>query len=62
MFKTFPKIVIQKTVEATSDLIANEIDDIITRFSKTSQHINLETNQEILKEKSPELWQKLLII
>ena len=42
-------------MEATSDLIANEIDDIITRFSKTSQHINLETNEEILKEKSPEL-------
>ena len=42
-------------MEATRDLIGNEIADEFTRSSKTSQQINLETNEEILKEKSPEL-------
>ena len=56
-FKTSSKRVIQKTVEATSDLIGNKIADKITsvqitRVSKTPPKNNSETNEEeILREK-----------
>ena len=46
-----------KAVEATGDLIGNNIADKITRVSKTSTQNNLETNkEEILRERyiSPE--------
>ena len=36
----------QKTAEATSDLIGNKIAEIITRVSKTSPMNNSETNEE----------------
>ena len=50
--KTASKRVIQKTVEATGDLIGNNIADKITRVSKTSTQSNLETNEEeILRER-----------
>ena len=50
------KKVIQKTVKATGDLIDNEIDDKITKVSKTSQQNNSKavTNEpgiEIPKER-----------
>ena len=53
--------VIQKTEGATGDLIGNKNADKTTRSSKTSPHNNLETNEEILREKyiSPELRQKI---
>ena len=62
--KTSWKRVIQKTAKATRDLIGNKISDKITRVSKTLPQNNLETNEDILKEKyiSPELRQKLLMI
>ena len=63
MFKTSSKRVIQKTVEATGDLIGNEIADKMTRVSKTSPQNNSETNEEeMLGEKyiSPELRQKII--
>ena len=47
--KTSAKRVIQKT--ATGDLIGNKFADKITRVTETSPHINLETNEEILREK-----------
>lgn len=54
---TQKKKMIQKTTEATSDLIGNKI----TNASKTSPQ-NLETNKEILWKKyiSPELRQKII--
>lgn len=54
---TQKKKMIQKTTEATSDLIGNKI----TKASKTSPQ-NLETNEEILWKKyiSPELRQKII--
>ena len=60
LLKISSKRVIQKTAEATSDLIGNKFADKITRVSKTSSQNNLETNEEIVKEKhiSPELRQK----
>ena len=49
--KTTSKIAIQKTAEATGDLIGNIIADRITRGSKTSPKNNSETNEEeILRE------------
>ena len=47
-------------MEATGDLIGNKVANIITRSQKASPWNNLETNEEILKEKytSPELRQK----
>ena len=63
VFKTSSKRVIQKTVEATGDLIGNEIADKMTRVSKTSPQNNSETNEEeMLGEKyiSPELRQKII--
>ena len=49
----------QKTGETTSDLIGNKIAE---KISKTSPQTNLETKEEILREKyiSPELIQKIL--
>ena len=41
--KTSPKRVIQKTAEATGDLIDNKIADRITKVSKNSPQNNLET-------------------
>ena len=59
--RTFSKRVIQKTAEATSDLIGNKIANRITKVSKHSQQNNSETvtnkhDKEIPKEKyvSPE--------
>ena len=49
-FKTSSRKVIQKTAEATSDLIGNKIADKIIRASKTSPENNLQTNEEILRE------------
>ena len=53
--------VIQKTEGATGDLIGNKNAGKTTRSSKTSSHNNLETNEEILREKyiSSELRQKI---
>ena len=47
-FETASKRTIQKTTEATADLIGNNIANKITRSSKASPPINLETNEEIL--------------
>ena len=60
LLKIYSKRVIQKIAEATGDLIGNKFVDKITRVSKTSSQNNLETNEEIIKEKhiSPELRQK----
>ena len=73
--KTTSKIVIQKTAEATGDLIGNKIDDAvakshdgtITKVSKNSQQNNSETvtnehDKEIPKEKyiSPEERQEII--
>ena len=51
-------------MEATGDLIGNKIADKITRSSKTSPQNNLETNEEILREKykSLELRQKIILM
>ena len=60
LLKISSKRVIQKTAEVTGDLIGNKFADKITRVSKTLSQNNLETNEEIIKEKhiSPELRQK----
>ena len=60
--KTSSKRVIRKRAEATGDLIGNKIADKITRVSKTSPQNNLETSEEILREKhiSLELRQKII--
>ena len=60
--QTSSKRVVQKTVEATSDLIGNKIAHKTTRSLKTSPHNNLETNEEILREKyiSPGLRQRVI--
>ena len=54
--KTSSKRVIQKTAEATGDLISNKIADRITKVSKYSQQNNSETvinqnDKEIPKER-----------
>ena len=49
--KTASKRAIQKTVEATGDLIGNKIADSITKVSKTSLQNNSETNEGILEER-----------
>ena len=50
--KTTSKRAIQKTAEATGDLIGNKIADRTTRVSKTSPQNNSETNEEeILRER-----------
>ena len=65
--QNFSKRVIQKTAEATGDLIGNKTANKITKLSKKSQQYNSEivTNEhdkEILKEKcvSPEGWQEMI--
>ena len=61
-FKTSSRRVIQKTVEATSHLIENNIADKITIVSETSPQSNLETNEKTLREKyiSPKRIQKII--
>ena len=56
--KTTSKKAIQKTAEATGDLIAYKIADKITRVSKTSP----QNNSEILRERviPPELRLKII--
>ena len=44
--KTVSKRAIQKTAEATDDLIGNKIADSITKVSKTSTQNNSETNEK----------------
>ena len=61
--KIASKGAIQKTAEATVDLIGNKIADKITRVPKTTPKNNSETNEaEILSEKyiPPELRQKII--
>ena len=60
--QTSSKRVVQKTAEATGDLIGNKIAHKTTRFLKTSPQNNLETNEEILREKyiSPGLRQRII--
>ena len=56
-------IIIQKTAEATGDLICNKIAYRITKVSKTSSKNNSETNEEeILTERfiPPELRHKFI--
>ena len=62
VFKTSSERVIQKTADATGDLIWNKTADKIRRSLKTSSQNNLETNEETLREKyiSPELRQKVI--
>ena len=43
VLKTNPKRVIQKTAEATGDLIVNKITNEITKTSRTSQQNNSES-------------------
>ena len=63
LLKISSKRVIQKTAEVTGDLIGNKFADKITRVSKTLSQNNLETNEEIIKEKhiSPELRPKKIL-
>ena len=58
--KISSKRAVQKTTEATGDLIGIKIADKITRFSKTSPQCKSEANEEILREKYifPELREK----
>ena len=66
--KKAPKIAIQKTAEATSDLIGNKIADEITSVSKRSakelQNNETEVDAEITTHKknyvSPEEWQQII--
>ena len=61
--KTASKRAIQKTSEATCDLIGNEIADKITRAIQISPKNNLETKEEeIIRDRyiSPELRQKII--
>ena len=60
--QTSSKRVVQKTVEATGDLIGTKNVHKTTRSLKTSPHNNLETNEEILREKyiSPGLRQRVI--
>ena len=63
VLKTSSKRAIQKTAEATDDLIGNKIADKITRVSKTPPKNNSETNEEeILTERfiPSELRQKII--
>ena len=61
--KTASKRVIQKTAEATGELIGNKITDRIKKVSKTLPNNNSETNkEEILRERfiPPELRYKII--
>ena len=56
LLKTTSKIVIQKTAEATGDLIGNKIANRITKVSRSSlqndsETITNENDKEILKER-----------
>ena len=66
-FETASKRAIQKTAEATGDLVGNKIAGRITEISKNSQQNNLETitnknDKEIPEERyiSPEERQKII--
>ena len=62
--KTDSKRAIQKTAEATGDVIGNKIADIITSTSKKSKEVHSnEANNEIRKERyiSQQKRQKLLL-
>ena len=66
-FKTSSKIVIQKTTEATGDLIGHKFVNKISKVSKSSPQNNSETitnehDKEIPKERyiSPEERQKII--
>ena len=66
-FKTSSKIAIQKTTEATGDLIGHKFVNKISKVSKTSPQNNSETitnehDKEIPKERyiSPEERQKII--
>ena len=48
--KTASKRAIQKTAEATGDLIGNKIDDKITSFSKKAQNNKSEAESDSLKD------------
>ena len=59
VLKTASKRAIQKTAEATGDLIGNKIADKITRVSKTLPQNNSGTNEEqILRERYISLEQR----
>ena len=60
--KTSSKRVIQKTAEATSDLIGNKIANKITKLSKNSETVTNEHDKEIPKERhvSPKERQEIL--
>ena len=60
--KTSSKRVIQKTAEATSDLIGNKIANKITKLSKNSETVTNEHDKEIPKESyvSPEESQEII--
>ena len=60
--KTSSKRVIQKTAEATSDLIGNKIANKITKLSKNSVRVTNEHGKEIPKERyvSPKERQEIL--
>ena len=51
-FKTSLKILIQKAAKVTGDLIGNKLLIKLQESQKTSPHNNLETNEEILREKT----------
>ena len=58
----FSRRVIQKSAQADGDLIGSKIADKIPKVLKTFPQNNLETDEEILREKyiSPELSQKII--
>ena len=61
--KTASKRGVQKSAEATDDLIGNKIDDKILEGSKTSPQNSSETNEEEMPREKyipPELRQKII--
>ena len=62
VFKTASKRAIQKTAQATTDLISKKIANKITRVSKNSEIVTDEHNKEIPKERyvSPEERQQII--
>ena len=62
VFKTASKRAIQKTAQATTDLISKKIVNKITRVSKNSEIVTDEHNKEIPKERyvSPEERQQII--
>ena len=61
MFKSSTRV-IQKSAQADGDLIGSKIADKVPKVLKTFPQNNLETDEEILREKyiSPELRQKII--